>query len=69
MSLSQVLGELDRVLDRLVLLFTQHLFVGGQEERSQRSCGVSKRLSGEEVEWLEVDVEHSNKGVGNKIIH
>lgn len=68
MRLAKALGEVDCVLNRLVLLFPNDSLIGGYEERDKRSGGVGKRLSGGEVERMEVNVEHSNERFGDSLV-
>jgi hypothetical protein len=68
MRLAKALGEVDRVFNSLILLFSKDPLIGGYEERDRRSRGVGERLSGEEVERVEVDVEHSNERVGDSLV-
>lgn len=65
MRLANALWELNRALNRLVLVVPRDPLVGGNEEGVKRSGGVGKRLSGGEVERMELDVEHADERVGD----
>lgn len=67
-KLAKALGELNSALNRLILVVPKDPFVGGNEEGIKRSGGVGKRPSGGEVERVELDVEHSNERVGNRLV-
>jgi hypothetical protein len=68
MRLAKALGELNRALNRFVLVVPRDPLVGGNEERLKRSGGVGKSLPGGEVQRKELDVEHPDERVGDRLV-